>query len=156
MAGAHTSRKYMTFYGDARFFPSVPCPRTNYVVIQSSTIWKFIGHSNGYHAEKEGVRRLQHWNSFRNSKREQRAILAGSAPIKYGPGGGKKNLQVEPDRPGLAVTQIQPDHFVEPGPVSPTHLPQAGDAWSNFQDSPTVPDIVNFELVRNWRARADE
>src|SRR4029077_13861061 len=88
--------------------------------------------------------------------KKARAILARSSPDEDGPGSGKKNLQVEPDRPVLAITQIQPHHFVKPRPVAPAHLPQARYARSYFQNSSPVPDIVNFKLVRNWRPGANQ
>src|SRR5216683_4870094 len=88
--------------------------------------------------------------------RGQRGILARSAPAKYCPRGSQKNLHVEPYGPSLAVTQIQPDHFVESRTVAPAHLPQARYARPHFQNSSPVPNVVNFKLVRNWRARANE
>src|ERR1700704_403807 len=67
-----------------------------------------------------------------------------------------ENFQIEPQRPGLAIAEIQAHHIVKSGPASTAHLPQSGNARLNVQDSPPVPDIVNFKFVGNRRPRSDE
>src|SRR4029453_3684942 len=60
------------------------------------------------------------------------------------PRSAQKNLEVQPDRPRLRVSEVETDHVVEWNPASPIHLPEPGDARSHIQQPPPVPDVVSL------------
>src|ERR1700722_16692446 len=91
-----------------------------------------------------------------NSMRERRLNSARPSTVKDSPGGGEKNLQIEPDRPRLAVTQVQADHFIEACTIASAHLPQSCYPGPHFENPAPVPDIINLEFVWDGRTRADE
>src|ERR1700730_11564945 len=67
-----------------------------------------------------------------------------------------EDFDVEPGRPRLGVSQIQPDHFIEFEAASAVNLPQPSDSWLDFQYPATVPRLVSHYFVGNCRARADQ
>src|ERR1700676_791139 len=69
---------------------------------------------------------------------------------------GHQNSKVKPQRPRLRISKIQPYHVVEGCTASAAHLSQAGDAWLQFQDPASVPNIINLEFVGKRRARPDQ
>src|SRR5207244_6290636 len=46
---------------------------------------------------------------------------------KYGAGRLEQDLEVEPERPGFRVLEVETYHVVEAQPAAPVHLPEAGD-----------------------------
>jgi hypothetical protein len=65
-----------------------------------------------------------------------RAILDGlcccsvrSAAIHHCTGSFQKNLEIEKQRIGLSMLQIQANHLVEAATTTAPHLPQASQTW---------------------------
>src|ERR1700737_2166104 len=67
-----------------------------------------------------------------------------------------KNFQVEPQRPSLAIAQIQAHHIIKFRPASPADLPQSGNTRLDVQNSASMPNFINFELVRKRRPWPDK
>ncbi len=79
-----------------------------------------------------------------------------SIAYEYSSGSTQENLEVEPRRPSLGISEIQADHVIKLDPASTTHLPETGNARLHFQDSLPVPCLVGCYFVRNRRTRSDQ
>lgn len=68
----------------------------------------------------------------------------------------QKDLKIEPEGPSRGVAQVHPNHLVEFDTASAGNLPQPGDPGFHFQYPAAVPDLVDCQLVRNWRTGTNQ
>src|SRR5579859_7410109 len=73
------------------------------------------------------------------------SALAG----KYSLWGLQKYFDIQPKRPLLNVTEIEPDHIVKCGFAAAGDLPQACDSRFYFQEARSVPGLIEIYLIGN-------
>src|SRR5947209_7848208 len=59
----------------------------------------------------------------------------------------QKDLDIQPERPLLRISEIEAHHIVEGELASPVDLPETSDSGLHFQQAPAVPDVVGLELI---------
>src|SRR6516164_9816702 len=84
--------------------------------------------------------------------RMRRDLLVGSITCDNCKRSSQKDLEIQPKRPGLRISQVESDHVVEACTTPAIHLPQTCHARLQFEYTTAMPVIVHFELIRNWRA----
>ena len=65
----------------------------------------------------------------------------------------EENLEVQPGRPGVGISQIQAHHVVEFDATSPFYLPQSRNSGPGFQHPAPMPNVVCLYFVcdgRTW------
>src|ERR1700758_257035 len=82
-----------------------------------------------------------------------RRELVGSVTCDNCERSGQQDLEIQPKRPGLRISQVESDHIVEACATPAVHLPQTCHARLQFEYSAPMPVIVHFELVCNRRPR---
>src|SRR5208283_3946533 len=87
---------------------------------------------------------------FRNS----RDFSVRAVSREHCPWSPQKNFQVQPERPGPGILQVQANHIVKLRAAASLHLPQSGDPWLDLQHPAAVPNVIRFELVLDRWTRA--
>src|SRR3990172_1185456 len=75
---------------------------------------------------------------------------------KYGPRRSQENLDIEPEGPGVRISEIETHHVVKGEPAPPVDLPEAGDSGLHFEQAPPVPDVVGLQLIGDRGSGPDQ
>src|SRR5215212_7679437 len=84
-----------------------------------------------------------------------RLVSVGAAAGEDRHRGAEEDLEVEAERPGADVVEVEADHVVEGDLAAAADLPEAGDPGHRPQP-PVLPVLVLVDLGGDRRARADQ
>src|SRR5579872_2959450 len=85
-----------------------------------------------------------------------RVLLARPAAREDGAGSLREDFDIQPQRPGSGIADVQPNHIVECDAAAAVHLPQSGNAGLYGQETLLVPQVVAVEFVDHGRTRTHQ